>query len=174
MRRRAPIALLLMPLWLLSASAIAAAPTPKKPSGKITSGKPASAKTAASKSKTQSVAVREANFRTGPSIKHDVAFTAIKFYPVKILKRVRGWVEVEDFEGDRAWIALRLLSVAPTVVVSVDKANLRGKASTKSEVVDKVEKSQVFRVVERKGRWLRLAADDDERGWIREDLVWGD
>jgi SH3-like domain-containing protein len=41
-------------------------------------------------------------------------------------------------------------------------------------VADVAERSQVFRVVEKKGDWLKLAVGKEERGWIRNDLVWGD
>ena len=120
-----------------------------------------------------SVAVREANFRAGPSKRHEVLFTAIEHYPVRVTKRAGGWVRVVDFEGDRAWIARRLLERAPAVIVKVPRANLRERPTTKSAVVDKVERAQVFEVATRKGKWLALTAEGERRGWIREDLVWG-
>jgi len=121
-----------------------------------------------------SVAVQEANFRAGPLKKHEVVFTAIQHYPVKVVKRLGGWVNVEDFEGDRAWVAASLLSKQDTVIVKVSRANLREKPTTKSKVVGKTEQAEVFVVEERKGRWLRLSFGKEPRGWIRDDLVWGE
>jgi len=120
-----------------------------------------------------SVAVQEANFRAGPSKKHEVVFTAIQHYPVKVVKRLGGWVNVQDFEGDRAWVAASLLSKRATVIVKVNRANLRTQPTTQSKVAGKTELAEVFVVSERKGRWLRLTFGDEERGWIRDDLVWG-
>ncbi len=120
-----------------------------------------------------SVAVHEANFRSGPSKKHEVVFTAIQHYPVQVVKRVGGWVNVEDFEGDRAWVAASLLSKKTTVIVKVNRANLRAEPTTESKVAGKTAMAEVFVVSERKGRWLRLRFGDEERGWIRDDLVWG-
>jgi SH3-like domain-containing protein len=129
---------------------------------------------ASAAAKVLSVGVDEANFRSGPSTKHEVVFTAIRHFPVKVLERVKGWVKVEDFEGDSGWVASYLLTEVPTVIISVDKANLRKAPSTSSGVADVAERSQVFRVVEKKGDWLKLAVGKEERGWIRNDLVWGD
>jgi SH3-like domain-containing protein len=120
-----------------------------------------------------SVAVQEANFRAGPSKKHEVVFTAIQHYPVKVVGRKGGWVHVEDYEGDQAWVAARLLSKEKTAIVKVDRANLREKATIQSKVVGKVELAEVFIVKERKALWLHLFVGDEERGWIRKDLVWG-
>ncbi len=120
-----------------------------------------------------SVAVREANFRAGPSKKHEVVFTAIQHYPVKVVGRNGGWVQIEDYEGDRAWVAARLLCKQQTVIVKVDRANLRAKPTIRSKVVGKVELAEVFAVKVRQGRWLHLFVGDEERGWIRDDLVWG-
>jgi SH3-like domain-containing protein len=134
----------------------------------------AAAKDAAKSDGLMSVKVDEANFRAGPSTSHEIMFTAIRFYPVKVLKHSKDWVKVADYEGDEAWIAGRLLSPEPTVIVSVDNANLREKGNTKSRVVGKVERSQVFRALERDGDWLKIAGDDNALGWIRQDLVWGE
>lgn len=121
-----------------------------------------------------SVAVEEANFRKGPSQQDDIVFTAVRLFPVKVVERTKGWVKVEDFEGDQGWVASHLLAEDPTVIVTATHANLRKEPSTKSEVVGTAEHAEVYRVVERKEQWLKLSADDEERGWIRDDLVWGD
>ncbi len=120
-----------------------------------------------------SVAVQEANFRAGPSKEHQIVFTAIQHYPVKVVGRNGGWVHVQDYEGDRAWVAARLLCKQKTAIVKVDRANLRKKPTIRSKVVAKVELAEVFLVKARQGLWLHLFVGDEERGWIRHDLVWG-
>ena len=46
----------------------------------------------------------KANFRKGPSVKNEILYTADKNYPVKVLKRQKGWIRVEDFQGDKGWV----------------------------------------------------------------------
>ena len=123
---------------------------------------------------TLSVAVEEANFRKGPSQQHDIVFTAVRHFPVKVVERTKDWVKVQDFEGEEGWVASHLLSEDPTVIVTATHANLRKEPSTRSELVGTAEHAEVYRVVERKEQWIKLSADDEERGWIRDDLVWGD
>jgi SH3-like domain-containing protein len=139
---------------------------------------PAHAVAASARSRPQpsilSVAVDEANFRSGPSQQHDIVFTAIRYFPVKVVERVKGWIKVEDFEGDQGWVADHLLSEEPTVIVSAEHANLRKEPNVKSEAIGTADHAQVYKVIERRERWLKLSSEDEERGWIRDDLVWGD
>lgn len=120
-----------------------------------------------------SVKVPTANFRAGPSTQQDISFSATKYYPVKVLKKEAGWCKIVDFEGDEAWVAERLLSRAKTIVVAVPHANMREKPTTKSGVVFKVERGEVFKIEKREGRWLFVRDAKGESGWIREDLAWG-
>ncbi len=59
-------------------------------------------------------------------------------------------------------------------MIKVKKGNLRDSPGLKGEVVGHVGYGEAFRVVERKGRWLKVATPDETLGWIREDLGWGD
>jgi SH3-like domain-containing protein len=93
---------------------------------------------------------------------------------VKVIERQKDWVKVEDFEGEQGWIAAKLLAKDHTVIVSAEHANLRKEPSLHAELAGTAERTEVYRVVERRGHWLKLSADDEERGWIRDDLVWGD
>jgi len=124
--------------------------------------------------KLMSVAVTRANFRDGPSLAHEVLFTGERYFPVKVLERQRGWAKIVDFEGERAWVAARLLCQRDTVAVSVQRGNVRAGPGLAHGVIAKVEYGEVYRIAERQGRWLRLATTDDTIGWVRNDLTWGD
>jgi SH3-like domain-containing protein len=131
---------------------------------------PAASKDAAMRS----VRVKAANFRAGPSDNAKVIFTATRYFPVKILKNKKGWLQVVDFEGEKSWVAQYLLSTEDTVVVQVEEGNLRKGPGTQHELLEKVTYGEAFRVVKRKGRWLRIANKARVVGWIRDDLTWGD
>ncbi len=120
-----------------------------------------------------SVKVGIANFRSGPSAKHSVLFTADRYYPVKVLGRKNGWVHVSDFEGDQAWVARWVLGVTKTVVVKSELVNVRRSPSTRSAVAHQAEKGAVYRVIGRKANWVKIGFGAQKTGWIRADLVWG-
>lgn len=122
----------------------------------------------------RAVEVPKANFRTAPSLKADVLFTATRYFPVEILETKGEWVRIRDFEKEESWVAKRLLGDVHTVAIEVEKGNVRGGPSTQDEVVDRVEYGEVFRVVERKGRWLKIATPEETVGWVRDDLTWGE
>ncbi|KYF73936.1 hypothetical protein BE11_50540 [Sorangium cellulosum] len=120
-----------------------------------------------------SVKVPVANFRAGPSTSEPVEFTATRYYPVKVLERAGGWCKIKDFEGDLAWVADRLLARIKTVVIKVPRGNVREAPTTSAEVAFRAERGEVFKVLDRKGRWLRVVNVEGAKGWLREDLAWG-
>lgn len=120
-----------------------------------------------------SVNVPVANFRAGPSTSEPVEFTATRYYPVKVLERDDGWCKIKDFEGDLAWVADRLLAKVKTIVIKVPRGNIREEPTTSSEVAFQAERGEVFKVLDREGRWLQVVGVQGEKGWVREDLAWG-
>ncbi|WP_437972077.1 SH3 domain-containing protein [Sorangium sp. So ce260] len=120
-----------------------------------------------------SVKVPIANFRSGPSTSEPVEFTATRYYPVRVLEREDGWCKIKDFEGDLAWVADRLLARVRTIVIKAARGNIREAPTTSAEVAFQAERGEVFKVLDRKGRWLRVVDVKGGNGWVREDLAWG-
>ncbi|WP_437321695.1 SH3 domain-containing protein [Sorangium sp. So ce385] len=120
-----------------------------------------------------SVKVPVANFRAGPSTREPVEFTATRYYPVKVLEREGGWCKIKDFEGDLAWVADRLLARVKTIVIKAARGNIREAPTTSAEVAFQAERGEVFKVLDRKGRWLQVIDEKGGKGWVREDLAWG-
>ena len=98
---------------------------------------------------------------------------ADKYYPVKILKKDKGWVQVEDFEGEKAWVLEKLLSKQKSVVVKREKANIRQKASTKAKIIFTASQGAAFKVIKVTGKWALVQHADGDRGWIHLSLAWG-
>lgn len=120
-----------------------------------------------------SVKGTSANFRERPHEAAKIKFSADKFYPVEVVERKAGWAKVKDFEGDEAWVAERMLVKQPSVVIAVDRANIRESAETASDVVFKAEKGEVFKIEERKGQWMKVVDQKGDGGWVRGDMTWG-
>ncbi len=62
-------------------------------------------------------------------------------------------------------------SLAAIVEVKVPAANLRQAASTQSKVVDKLERGERLRVVDRNAGWFGVKTEDGTAGWIYANLV---
>ena len=56
------------------------------------------------KTDTVIVKVAQCNVRTGPGTKYDVAFSAGKGIPFKVLKKEGHWIQVQHADGDGGWI----------------------------------------------------------------------
>jgi len=122
----------------------------------------------------KSVRAKTVNFREKPSMKADVLFTADRYYPVQILERKRGWAKVRDFEGETAWVAERLLRRDKTVVVTVQRANVRSAPRKSAQVIFKGAWSEAYPVEGVKGAWVHIKTPEGEEGWIHRSIVWGE
>ncbi|MCU0690614.1 MAG: SH3 domain-containing protein [Polyangiaceae bacterium] len=122
----------------------------------------------------RAVAVPTANFREGPSTQHDILFSADRYYPVEVLERVDGWVKTRDFEGDVAWVAEWLLVAQPSVVVKVPCAIVREGPSKDVPIAFKVERGEALERGKRQGEWLQVTDVDGRKGWVHQDVVWGE
>ncbi len=122
----------------------------------------------------KSVRVKVANFREKPSMNADVLFTANRYYPVDVVERKRGWAKIRDFEGETAWVAERLLTRQPAVVVTVPRANVRVAPNKTARVLFKGTWSEAYPVDEVKGVWVHVQTPEGEDGWIHRSIVWGE
>lgn len=120
-----------------------------------------------------SIAVHRANVRSGPSTDHEILWTVGKYYPVDTIKRSGKWYKIRDFEGDRGWIYRSLLKKVPAVIVKRRIVNVRKGPGTKFKILFRAEKGVTFRLLKRKGKWLKVRHEDGEVGWIHRNLVWG-
>ncbi|HDI60652.1 MAG TPA: hypothetical protein ENF48_09955 [Desulfobacteraceae bacterium] len=118
------------------------------------------------------VKVPKANVRSGPGTEHAVIWQVEQYYPVKVIERKGAWCLFEDFEGDRGWLHNSLLGKLETVVVAKNNCNLRAGPGTDHPVVLVADAGVPFRVLERRGQWLRVRHADGETGWIARTLVW--
>lgn len=128
--------------------------------------------------RTMRVAVDKANFRAGPSTKHEVVYTAERFFAVEVLEQRKEkndtWLKVRDFEGDVAWIAERLLDSKKAVVVSVPAAMIREKPDTRSAIVSRSERGEGLDVLRQEAEWIHVQTAGGLKGWVHADVVWGE
>jgi len=118
------------------------------------------------------IIVTEANIRSGPNSKSEILWKVEKYHPIFVIKKSDSWYHFRDFEDDRGWVHKTLVGNVPAVITKKDLCNIRSGPSTKDKILFSVEKGIPFKVLEHKGRWLRIEHADGDRGWIFDALVW--
>lgn len=119
-----------------------------------------------------SVAVEKANIRSGAGKGHEILWTAEKYYPVETVSKSGKWYRIRDFEGDIGWIYASLLKETPAVIVKSTLVNVRQGPGTTFKVVFQAEKGVSFKLLQKKGKWLKVKHADGDVGWIHKSLVW--
>ncbi|MEW6218187.1 MAG: SH3 domain-containing protein [Thermodesulfobacteriota bacterium] len=120
----------------------------------------------------RSVSKDGVNLRSGPSTEAEVLWEVFQGFPLEIVDRKGQWAQAVDYEGDKAWIYLPLLSEAKTVIVKVAEANLRVGPGANYEKVVTVKRNVIFSFLEKKGDWVRVKHASGVSGWISAPLVW--
>ena len=124
----------------------------------------------------KSIVKDETNIRSGPSTKDEILFTVPRGYPIQVERRSGQWTQFRDWQNNTAWVYTPLVSDVNTAVVTADKANVRSRATLKSQVVTSAEMGEIYKVLGKKGDWVQLGYYDNSSpvGWIRHDLVFGE
>ncbi len=118
------------------------------------------------------VAVDVANIRGGPGTKYDILWKIGKYHPLNILKKSGSWYHFSDFEGDEGWIHRSLIQKIPAVITRNNKCNIRSGPGTGFKILFAVDKGIPFKILKRKGNWIRIEHSDGDKGWIHKSLVW--
>lgn len=113
------------------------------------------------------------NLRAGPGTQHAAEWTLAQGYPLQVLDRRNGWLQVRDFEGDSGWVLARLTGREPHVVVKVSSANIRSAPGTSARRLGQARYGEVLRTLDRRPGWLQVRQADGLTGWVARRLLWG-
>ncbi len=119
-----------------------------------------------------SVTSTVANIRSGPGTNHEVLWQLEKYHPLIILEKKGRWYHFKDFEDDSAWVHESLVGKMDTVISIKTNCNVRSGPGPNHDVIFMVEKGVPFKVLQRKGNWVKIEHADGDRGWIYKSLVW--
>ncbi len=119
-----------------------------------------------------SVKASIANMRSGPGTETAVMWQVEQYHPVIVIEKKGNWYKIKDFENDVAWLHKSLLDNAESVITHKDKCNVRSKPDTNSTILFTVDRGVPFKVLEKKGEWIRIRHVDGDTGWIHNSLVW--
>ena len=118
------------------------------------------------------VTAEVANIRSGPGAKFDILWKVEKYYPIEVIEKKKSWYHFKDFEGDKGWVHKSLVQKLDAVITKKDLCNIRSGPGTGHKILFTVEKGIPFKIIKRKGPWLRIEHADKDRGWIHKSLVW--
>lgn len=123
----------------------------------------------------KSITRDKVNVRTGPGQTHDVFYRAPLGYPVEIERSRGDWLCIKDWEGDSGWVHRSLVGNVRTIVVLRDEVNLRRGPGLRQPVLNKTTRGKIYKVLSSKNGWFQLGYYDtnEDAGWVRGDLVWG-
>ncbi|MEA2061655.1 MAG: SH3 domain-containing protein [Thermodesulfobacteriota bacterium] len=113
-----------------------------------------------------------ANIRSGPGTDNEVLWQVERYHPVNIVEKKGKWYRFTDFEGDFGWVHVALVGKTRSVITIKDECNVRTGPGTDNPVTFLVEKGVPFKVLARKGNWLKIEHSDGDTGWIYKTLVW--
>lgn len=120
-----------------------------------------------------SVRGKTVNMRSGPGLKSQVLWELSKGYPLKVVRRQGRWLQVQDFENDRGWVARSLTGNTPHHVVKASKANIRRGPGTRHRVIGQAEYGELLRTREKRSDWVKVERQDGQTGWVARRLLWG-
>ncbi len=124
----------------------------------------------------KSIAKDRVNVRSNPNLNSAVVFQAFLGYPMEVEKLQKNWAYCTDWKDNSGWVYKPLLSNIQTAVVLVDNANIRKGPSLRRPVVQRASKGEIYKVFAERGKWVKVGyyLENEEIGWIRQDLVWGE
>lgn len=117
----------------------------------------------------------KANLRQGPGTHYEKLWQVFKYMPLKKLKKKGDWYRVQDVDEDIYWVHKKLVTTKyKCAVIKKNKTNLRKGPGTKYEQLSwsPVDKYFSMKVLETKGKWVRVEDSAGDKGWVHRPLIW--
>lgn len=95
--------------------------------------------------------------------------------PLKKLAKKDGWYRVEDMEGTIHWVKEDLVTEKYSCgAVKEDFANLRTGPGTNypKAKAQQADRYVSFRILESKGRWIKVEDLEGDSAWIARENLW--
>lgn len=120
-----------------------------------------------------SLTQEEARMRVGPSLDYPSNWVyRRRDLPVKVVQVLGLWRKVEDPSGTQGWMHVRLLSDAPTAIVTADIAPMRDSPSEDGRALFRAQKGVVGRLSSCGKGWCAFDVGG-QKGFVRASDIWG-
>ncbi|MET0137359.1 MAG: SH3 domain-containing protein [Sphingobium sp.] len=115
----------------------------------------------------------EARMRVGPSMDYPANWIyRRKNLPLKVIETYPNWRRVEDPDGTRGWMHVRLLKDDRTAIIVGETAALRADPAEGSRALYRAEPGVVGRVSGCENGWCTFDVNG-QRGYVRTQNLWG-
>lgn len=115
----------------------------------------------------------EARMRVGPSMDYPANWIyRRRNLPVKVIETYPNWRKVEDPDGTKGWMHVRLLKDDQTAIVTHGTTEMRRSASTSAPVAYRVEQGVVGNVSNCDGDWCAFETGG-RKGYVAKSHLWG-
>ena len=117
----------------------------------------------------------KANLRQGPGTHYEKLWQVFKYMPFREMKKKGSWYRVKDLDGDIYWVHRKLITKKyKCAVIKNNKTNLRKGPGTKYDLLSwsPVDKYFSMRVLQIKGKWVRIEDGVGDKGWVSRSLIW--
>ena len=114
------------------------------------------------------------NLRTGPGRQYPIEWVLTKRdMPVEVTAQFEHWRRVREWDGTEGWVQEHMVTLKRFVVVDKggDKPIHRA-PDPASELAARAEPGVVARLLQCRGPWCRVEAQDVS-GWMRRGDLWG-
>ena len=123
------------------------------------------------------VKAAQANVRSGPGTQYERVWEIYKYMPFeKVGVSLSGnWYAVKDVDGDVSWMHKKLLTSAfRCAVVRKAAAHIRtGPGKHYAQTAwSPAPQYYSFKVMKRKGAWVKVKDEWGQTGWIYRSLLW--
>ena len=92
--------------------------------------------------------------------------------PVELIRDQGGWAQIRDADGGLYWVPSANLDPRRTVIVTVDRAEVRSAPDPEAAIVFEVERNVVLSLLATHDGWVEVA-HGSLRGFISRSAVWG-
>jgi len=113
-----------------------------------------------------------ANIRSAASVSSEILRSVPPGYPLIILESRGDWFLVQDYRKRKGWVFASLLTEPVTVIIKVQKGNLRSGPGLTDRVMAELDLGKVLSVLEIRGDWLQVRASNGLSGWVHQDIIW--
>ncbi|WP_024303920.1 SH3 domain-containing protein [Pseudogulbenkiania sp. MAI-1] len=109
-----------------------------------------------------------------PALNAKKLFVVSRYYPVEVLSSQKEWSRVRDATGGIAWIPSAALSTQRTLLVVVDRSEVRAAADAAAPLRFVVPRDGVLELIEPpKAGWVKVRHRDGSEGFARITDLWG-
>jgi SH3-like domain-containing protein len=123
------------------------------------------------------IKVSAANVRSGPGTQYEVVWKVYRYMPFEKVGESlpRGWYAVKDVDGEVNWLSRHLVrkDIRCAVVKKVRTNVRKGPGMRYGKTFwSPAPQYSSFKVLHRKGLWVKVKSEWGEVGWVYKNNLW--